>query len=245
MTASGRGCLIALEGGETSGKTTQARLLGAALGAVVTREPGGTHIGERIRSLLLEVAPDQPADRPEASPPHRPPLPVPLVPRTEALLMLAARAQHVDEVVEPALAGGRWVVTDRFAGSTLAYQGCGRGLDLVELRCVSSWAAGGLWPDLSILLEVPVEVLATRRPADEGRDRFEAEDPAFHGRVAIGYRSLAAAEPDRWAIVDGSGPPIAVAARILEAVRARLGDESSVCLRSGHGGPGGQSPLGR
>ncbi len=136
--------------------------------------------------------------------------------------MLAARAQHVAEVVEPALAGGRWVVTDRFAGSTLAYQGYGRGLDLVELRQLSSWATSNLWPDLSVLLEVPAELAATRGLPDRSRDRFEAEGLDFHQRVAAGYRSLVAAEPDRWVMVDGSGPSAAVAVRVLEAVRARL-----------------------
>jgi len=159
--------------------------------------------------------------------------PGPLVPRAEALLMLAARAQHVAEVVEPALAAGRWVVTDRFAGSTLAYQGYGRHLDLGELRHLSSWASDGLWPDLSVLLDLPAELVASRRPAGGSRDRFEAEDRAFHQRVAAGYRALAAAEPDRWATVDGSGAPEEVATRLLAAVRARLAAGSRADLDRG------------
>jgi len=147
--------------------------------------------------------------------------------------MLAARAQHVAEVVEPALAAGRWVVTDRFAGSTLAYQGYGRHLDLGELRRLSSWAASGLWPDLSVMLEVPAELSASRRPADRSRDRFEAEDRAFHQRVAAGYRALAAAEPGRWAIVDGSGSPEEVTTGLLAAVRAKLAAGSCADLDRG------------
>ncbi len=226
MGAPERGRLIALEGGEASGKTTQAHLLAAALGAVITREPGGTTTGERIRTLVLG----------DAQTGSTGPEPRPLVPRAEALLMLAARAQHVAEVVDPALDAGRWVVTDRFAGSTLAYQGYGRGLDLLELRHLASWAAGGLWPDLSILLEVAAQVSAARRPAGRGRDRLESESRAFHERVAAGYRALAAAEPDRWAVVDGSGSPDAVGALVLEAVIARLGRERMVtCIRAENG----------
>ena len=200
--SAGRGRLIALEGGEASGKSTQAHLLAASLGALLTHEPGGTEIGRRIRAVVL--APDL-GD---------------LDPRAEALLMAADRAQHVAEVLEPALARGTDVVTDRFAGSSLAYQGFGRGLDVAEVRRVSTWAAGGLEPDLIVLLDVPLDIAARRRTAVD--DRMEAESAEFHARVADGYRALAAAEPDRWVVVDASGPPDDVAERVSRVVADHL-----------------------
>ena len=142
MPAPGR--LLALEGIDGSGKSTQARALAVALGARLTHEPGATVLGGTLRQILL--APDAP--------------PVSL--RAEALLMAADRAEHVALVVEPALAAGEWVVSDRFSGSTLAYQGYGRGLALAELSAVVAWAAGGLAADLSILIDVPVDVAAAR-----------------------------------------------------------------------------------
>jgi dTMP kinase len=199
----GRGRLIALEGGEGSGKSTQAALLAQALGAQLTHEPGGTGLGQRIRSLVLD---------PRSSG---------LDPRAEALLMAADRAQHVSEVIGPALAAGRWVVTDRFEGSSLAYQGHGRGLELGELARVLAWARGPVAADLNVLLDLDAEVATSRRCG--GPDRLEAEDPDFHARVLAGYRHLARSDPAAWAVVDASGPPEEVAARVLEAVRARLG----------------------
>ena len=191
-----RGRLIALEGGEACGKSTQAALLAAALGAVLTREPGGTVVGEQIRALVLG------------------PTSSPLVPRAEALLMAAARAQHVAEVVRPALDAGRDVVCDRFAHSSAAYQGYGRGLALSEVLELSAWATEDLWPDVVILLDVPEEVAWARRGAP---DRFEAEDEGFHQRVRAGYKALAASDPARWRVVDGSGTVEDVAARVQEA----------------------------
>jgi dTMP kinase len=176
--------------------------LATSLGALLTREPGGTDIGRRIRAIVL--APDL----------HE------LDARAEALLMAADRAQHVAEVIEPALAGGTDVVTDRYAGSSLAYQGFGRGLDVDEVRTLSTWAARGLEPDLIVLLDVPTDVAAHRRTSVD--DRMEAESPAFHARVADGYRALAAAEPDRWVVVDGTGPPGDVAERVSAAVAEHL-----------------------
>src|SRR5438874_8393476 len=170
-----RGRLIVFEGGEASGKSTQARLLAADLGAVLTHEPGGTRAGRRVRDVVLDPAVGE------------------LSARAEALLMAADRAQHVAEMVEPALARGDDVVSDRFTPSSVAYQGFGRGLDLEELRRLSDWATGGLEPDLVVLLEVPVHV--ARRRQGGRPDRLEAEDDAFHARVAEGYRRLAAAEP--------------------------------------------------
>ena len=198
-----RGRFIAFEGGEGSGKTTQAELLASRLGALLSKEPGGTKVGARIRELVLDPA--------IAS----------LDARAEALLMAADRAQHVAEVVEPALRGGLNVVTDRFIGSSLAYQGYGRGLDLDELRQLSSWATCGLDADLVVLLDLPVERARARRPAS--RDRVEAEDDEFHARVVAGYRELAALEPGRWVVVNGDGARDEVEARVLAAVSARLG----------------------
>ena len=186
---------IALEGGEGSGKSTQARLLAESLDAVLTHEPGGTDVGLAVRRLVLD------------------PATVALDPRAEALLMLADRAQHVSSVIRPALEDGRHVVTDRFSGSTLAYQGYGRGLDVGVLADISRWASGGLEPDVVVLLDVEVG----RVSAD--RDRMEAEEAAFHVRVNEGYRAIAAADPDRWVVVDGSGTVDEVAALVRKAVQ--------------------------
>jgi dTMP kinase len=195
------GRLIAFEGIDGCGKSTQAGLLAERLDAVLTREPGGTTVGERLRSLLVD------------------PATVGLDLRAEALLMAAARAQHVAEVIAPALAAGRDVVVDRFAHSSLAYQGYGRGLPVDEVRWLSDWATAGRWPDLVVLVEVPAAVAAARvGPAD----RFEAEDRSFHARVADGYRGLAAADPARWRVVDGTGPVDEVTAQVWAAVTGAL-----------------------
>lgn len=200
--AAPRGRFVAFEGGEGCGKSTQAARLAADLDAVLTREPGATAVGARLRALLLD-----PATGPVDS-------------RAEALLMAADRAQHVAEVIEPALVSGRHVVTDRFTASSLAYQGYGRGLDVEEVRRLSVWATKGLWPDLVILLVVPPEVAAARLGSD--LDRFEAEGDGFHARVARGFAELAAADPGRWVILDGSPPPDEVAGAVRRAVAERL-----------------------
>lgn len=194
-----RGRFVAFEGGEACGKSTQAALLAGRLDAVLTREPGGTAIGERVRELLLD------------------PRVVGLDARAEALLMAAARAQHVAEVVAPALAAGRHVVTDRFAHSSLAYQGYGRGLPVDQVRELSTWASGGLWPDVVILLDVPDDVARARLGS---LDRFEAEGDGFHERVVAGFREMAAVEG--WVVVDGVGPVDEVAERVWAAVRERI-----------------------
>jgi dTMP kinase len=196
-----RGRLIALEGGEASGKTTQAGILAHRLGAVLTREPGGTALGERIRSMLLDASVTA------------------LDARAEALLMAADRAQHVAETIRPALEAGQHVVTDRYSHSSLAYQGYGRGLPLEEVRRVSDWAAGGLWPDVVVLVDVPEHLARQRRG---GSDRFELEDPAFHRRVAGGYHQMAADDPDLWRVVDGTGTVQEVASRVWAAVEGHL-----------------------
>jgi dTMP kinase len=169
---------------------------------VSTREPGGTETGERLRSLLLD-----------------PSLP-PLDRRAETLLLLAARAQHVAEVVAPALAAGRHVVCDRFSGSTIAYQGYGRGLDPGELARLSTWASAGIEPDRVVLLRTSAAVAADRlaRRAHD-RDRLEGEGADFFRKVDDGYAALAAADPVRWRVVDGSGTIDEVATRVAEAAR--------------------------
>jgi dTMP kinase len=198
---------IALEGGEGTGKSTQARRLADALGAVLTREPGGTAVGARIRDVLLDPAVTS------------------LDARAEALLMAADRAEHLAVVVAPALDAGRTVVSDRSAWSSLAYQGYGRGLDLGELHLLSEWAMRGRWPDLVVLVDVASDEAAARlAAAGRSADRLEAEAGGFHQRVRDGFRALAAGSPDRWVVVDGAGSEDAVAERIHAAVRARLGD---------------------
>lgn len=194
------GRFIVFEGGEASGKTTQAARLAVDLDAVLTREPGGTPIGERLRELLLD-----------------PVLPAPSV-RTEVLLLLAARAQHVAEVIEPALAAGRDVVCDRFTGSTVAYQGFGRGLDPGELIELSAWAAAGREPDVVILLSVDQKEAAARLAGRGRPDRIEGEGAAFFEKVAEGFRAQAAADPERWRTVDGNGGVDEVAARVRAAL---------------------------
>jgi dTMP kinase len=204
---------IAFEGGEACGKSTQAARLAARLGAVLTREPGGTPIGARLRAVLLD-----PGTR--------------LVDRAEALLMAADRAQHVAEVIRPELAAGRHVVTDRYAGSSLAYQGFGRGLPVDEVRRLSDWAASGLWPDLTVLLDVPLAAAAERQVG--GRpDRLEAAGDEFHERVAAGFRTLAAEDRDRWVVVDGTLGIDEVEAMIWTAVTDRLPDLADDGVRSG------------
>jgi len=197
---------IVLEGGEGSGKSTQAALLASSIGAVLTREPGGTGIGSQIRGVLLSSEG------------------VPMSHRTEALLMAADRAEHVATVVGPALDRGEHVVSDRSVWSSLAYQGYGRGLDLDWLRSLSEWAMGGRWPDLAVLVDVIAETARSRLAARGGRpDRLESEHTAFHDRVREGFAALAAGEPERWVIVDGAGSPDVVAARVMAGVSARLG----------------------
>jgi dTMP kinase len=196
------GRFIVFEGGEGSGKSTQAALLAARLGAVLTHEPGGTAVGARIRAIVLDASVGTSLDM-----------------RAEALLMAADRAQHVAEVIRPALLRGDDVVSDRFSGSTLAYQGHARGLAVDELARLSSWATGGLEPDVVILLDLPAEVAAGRMNAD--LDRMEAAGQDFHRRVASGYRALAAAEPARWHVVDGSGTVGEVEARVAKLVESR------------------------
>jgi len=199
-----RGRLIALEGIDGCGKSTQARLLAARLGARLTFEPGDTALGRSLRTLLLhggEVGP---------------------LPRAEALLMAADRAQHVDEVLEPELAAGRWVVTDRYSGSTLAYQGYGRRLGTDGLGAVVEWATAGLAADLSVLVDVPTGV-ARGRLERSAPDRLEGLDDEFFVRVRQGFAAQVAADPSHWATVDGTGSVEAVHEAVAAVTAQRLG----------------------
>jgi dTMP kinase len=191
---------LAFEGGEGCGKSTQAARLARRLGAVLTREPGGTALGEGLRSLLLDGGE--------------------VAPRAEALLMAAARAQHVAEVIAPALAAGRHVVTDRFVGSSLAYQGVARGLGVEAVRALSTFAVAGTWPDVVVLLTVAPEVAAARR-AGTAPDRMERAGVEFHERVRQAFEELAASDR-RWVTVDGSGTADEVEASVWDAVQARI-----------------------
>lgn len=195
---------IALEGPEGCGKSTHARLLADALGAVATRETGGTPIGQRLRDILHDTTV------------------LDLDDRAETLIVAADRAQHIARVVRPALDSGRSVVSDRSVYSTLAYQGYGRGLALDELRRINEWANQSTWPDLVILLTVP-DAVAAQRLGKRQLDRFEQAGDDFHSRVAAGFAEMAAADPERWVIVDASRPRSEVAAAIRAAVSERLG----------------------
>jgi len=192
------GRFIAVEGADGTGKSTQARLLAEYLGAVFTREPGGTPLGERIRDLVLDPDGDGPVDR------------------AEALLMAAARAQHVELVVLPALAAGRDVVSDRYVASSVAYQGYGRGLGADVVADVNRFATGGLQPDLVVLVALDVP-LAADRLGDE-RDRIERSGDGLQAKVVEAYKEMATADPDRWIVVDGSGTIDEVADRIARAI---------------------------
>jgi len=195
---------IAFEGAEACGKSSHAKRLAEHLDAVVTRETGGTAIGRRLREILHDTGVTDLDDH------------------AETLIVAADRAQHLAEVVRPALASGRHVVSDRSVYSTLAYQGYGRGLPLDQVRAINEWAVGETLPDLVILLTVPPEV-TERRMAKRERDRFELAGDDFHTRVEDGFAAMAAADPDRWVVLDASGPVGDVTDAIRGAVRERLG----------------------
>jgi dTMP kinase len=203
LTPSYAGLFLALEGGEGAGKSTQAKLLVDWLQAsgrevVLTREPGATAVGQRIRAVLLD------------------PMTGGISSRAEAMLYAADRAQHVAQVILPALERGAVVVTDRYVDSSLAYQGAGRELELSEVARLSRWATGGLRPDLTLLLDVDPAVGLARIAG--APDRIESESLTFHQRVRQGFLDLAAAEPDRYLVVSASDP----AAAVHEKVRARV-----------------------
>lgn len=206
-----RGRFITFEGGEGCGKSTQVKRLKAALEAegisvVLTREPGGTWLGEEIRHLIK----DQNTDAPVAE--------------AELLLFLAARAQLVREVIEPALAAGKWVISDRFCDSTIAYQGYGRGLDLGVVRAANDFACAGLKPDLTLLLDLPLESGMRRRQARESAtlteaDRIERAGAEFHQRLREGFLKLAALEPERIVVIDAAGSVEAIQEAVWNSLK--------------------------
>jgi dTMP kinase len=201
------GLFLALEGGEGSGKSTQAALLvdwleGLGQPVLLTREPGGTDVGAILRRIVLDNETGE------------------LSPRTEALIYAADKAEHVDRVVLPALADGAVVLTDRYVDSTLAYQGAGRALGVAELEAVARWATSELRPHLTIVLDIDPAVGHTRF---EGADRIEAEPLEFHLRVRQHFLDLAAVDPHHYLVVDAAGTPEEIHREIRAAVEPWLG----------------------
>jgi len=206
------GLFISFEGGEGSGKSVQAKLLVEMLAqrgreVVLTREPGGTAAGERIREIVLHAQE------------------IALSPEAQVLLYSTARAQNVREVIRPAIEAGKIVIADRFYDSTLAYQGYGHGVPLDQIRDVTRLACGTLVPDRTFLLDIPVDIGLGRSGwrAQSKWDRFEVLDPAFHERVREGYLRLAAAEPRRWAVIKADRDEAQVAADVRRVIGELLG----------------------
>lgn len=200
-----RGIFISFEGIEGTGKTTQARLLADHLSkkgyaAVLTEEPGGTPIGLKIREVLLNV------DHAE------------MHPVTELLLYNASRCQHVQEIILPAINAGKVVLTDRFSDSTLAYQGFGRGIDVSVIETLDRMATGGLKPDLTLLLDIDVEMGLRRNRGANKIDRIELEDIEFHKKVRAGYHELARSEPGRIKVIDASGTVEEIQGKVIGIV---------------------------
>jgi len=199
---------ITFEGVEGAGKTTQIALLAQRLrqegkqNLLTTREPGDGPLGAELRRLALH-----------------PPMGIVVEPRAELLIMLADRAQHVGQVIRPQLAVGGLVLCDRYADSSLAYQGYGRGLDLAEIKMLNDYATNGLIPDLTILLDLDPAVGLARQSE---RNVMEAESLTFHGRIRSGFLALALASPDRWVVLDSNRAPEAIHEDIWQAVSARL-----------------------
>jgi dTMP kinase len=207
-----RGKFIALEGGEGAGKSTQASLLAEALrkrglDVVVTREPGGTPGAEAIRALLLGHEEDEWGAR------------------AEALLFAAARSDHVEKLIVPALASGKWVICDRFVDSSRAYQGGGGGLSDDDVMTLHRIGSGGLLPDLTLFVEVRIEVAALRLARRDlaGGDRIEGRDASYHFKVALAFDRFAQVEPQRFVRIDGNGDVDATHAAIIAAIRQRIG----------------------
>ncbi len=205
MSQTTRGRFISFEGGEGVGKTTQIQRLAEflrerGLPVVVTREPGGTTVGERVREILL--------DRNLPAMHHD----------TELMLMYAARVEHVRALIQPELAAGHWVLSDRFADASFVYQGVGRGIPAERLAALDEWALQGFRPDLTFLLDMPVEMGMARARKRAALDRFEAEDLTFFARIRQGYLTRAATEPERIVVIDACGSEDAIA----QAVRQHL-----------------------
>jgi dTMP kinase len=209
-----RGRFLAFEGGEGAGKSTQARLLATALEArgiacLVTREPGGTAGAEAIRVLLLATAGEG------------------WHPRAEALLFAAARSDHVERLIEPALAAGTWVICDRFVDSSRAYQGGAGGLSDADIRELHRIGSSGLLPDLTLLIEVSDETAAARLALRDGdrADRIGGRDAAYHARVNAAFRQFAGAEPARFVRIDGNCDAATAHARVLAALAPLIGEQ--------------------
>ena len=205
---------VTFEGGEGSGKTTQAkvlyrRLTRLAVPALLIHEPGGTSLGKRLRYLLKRV---QGSD---------------ISPLSELLLFNASRSQLIDDVIQPDLSEGKIVICDRYTDSTTAYQGYGRGLDIETVKNINNTATRGLIPALTVLLDMPVEAGLTRKGSGE-YDRFEQEDITFHRRVREGYLKLAADEPERWLVVDASQSKEEIAEIIWQKVRQLISEEGKL-----------------
>ncbi len=214
MGASGRGVFITFEGGEGAGKTTQLQTLRRALerrgvAVTATREPGGTAGAEAIRELVLDGAVERWSHG------------------VEALLMTAARLDHVERLIAPALAAGQWVLSDRFSDSTRVYQGIAGGLGRARIDALIDLFLPSPRPDLTLLLDLPVEAGLARRAGAGGGSRFEARDRAFHERVRAGFLELATAEPQRFAVIDAAGPGERVGARVEAVVLDRFADRLS------------------
>jgi dTMP kinase len=206
-----RGKFISLEGGEGAGKSTLLAGLSACIeqrgiALVQTREPGGTDVGEAVRAIVLD-----PAQRGLAA-------------ETELLLMFASRAQLVREVIEPALSAGHWVLCDRYADASYAYQGGGRGQPVERIAELERWACDGVKPDLTLLLDLPVATGRARAVGRGDADRIEVEADAFFERVRASYRERAAAEPDRFRVIDASQTPAAVLLAATQALMTLIGE---------------------
>jgi thymidylate kinase len=214
VTAATRPLFISFEGGEGAGKSTQARMLaealqGRGLDVLLTREPGGTPEAEAIRSLLLGSHGGG------------------WSPRTETLLHVAARCQHLEGAIRPALAAGRWVITDRFADSTLVYQGCGQGVDPEWIVALDALVVGDDGPDLTIVLDLDPQTAAARLASRGGdQDRYERMGDPFHRRVREGFLAIARATPDRCRLIDAGATPEAVHAAVVIAVGRFVADRT-------------------
>ena len=195
---------IAFEGIEGCGKSTQATRLAADIGAILTRETGGTQIGARIRDVLHDPANTH------------------LSPVAEALLIAGDRAQHYAEVLRPNLSNGRHVVSDRSVYSSIAYQGYGRGLDLEQVRAVNRWAIHDRWPDLVVLLDMD-HATAMARIGDRALDRFEQEEAGFFERIVEGFRTMSSEDPAHWVVLDGTENADVIATQVRSIIRERFG----------------------
>lgn len=211
---------ITFEGPEGSGKTSQIPPLAEFLreqgySVVTTREPGGTEIGDQVREVLMRLDNKQ------------------MNPRTETLLFLAARAQLVEQCIRPEISRGSLVISDRYADSTLAYQGYGHGNDLNQLRELLRFATGNLWPDLTLLLDIDPEQGLKRRAKGGEWNRLDAYALAFHKRVWHGYQELVREEPDRWVVIDASQPKAAVQQKIRTVILEQLSKRAIMGKRDG------------